>query len=153
MDTLETIITGHPLLEGLNTHYFHLLKEAAFLERFGQDQVIFQEGFDADHFYLIHRGRVSLETFVPGHGIVTIQTIVAGQAFGWSSLFPPHLRDFTARAIEATEAVAFGARDLREKAEENHDFGYQLAMRAGKLMLQRLKATQLQLVEFYQGAN
>ena len=28
---------------------------------------------------------------------------------------------------------------------------YELAMRAGKLMLQRLKATQLQLVEFYRG--
>ena len=46
--------------------------------------------------------------------------------------------------------MAFGARGLREKAEENHDFGYELAMRAGKLMLERLKATQLQLVEFYQ---
>jgi hypothetical protein len=55
MDTLESIIAEHPLLQGLNPHYFHLLKEAAFLERFGQDQFIFREGFDADHRFHIRR--------------------------------------------------------------------------------------------------
>jgi len=46
METLESIITEHPLLQGLNPRYFHLLKEAAFLERLGtQSQLVeFSQG-------------------------------------------------------------------------------------------------------------
>jgi hypothetical protein len=84
--------------------------------------------------------------FVRGKGVVTIQTIVAGEALGWSWLFPPYLWHFDARSHAATEAVAFDARVLRQHAEIDHSFGYELAMRLGQVMLQRLQAT---LVQFY----
>jgi CRP/FNR family cyclic AMP-dependent transcriptional regulator len=45
--------------------------------------------------------------------------------------------------------VAFDARALREKAEGNHDFGYDIAMRVAQIMLQRLQATRMQLLDFY----
>jgi hypothetical protein len=35
---------------------------------------------------------------------------------------------------------------LRNYAEENHDFGYQLATRVGQVVWQRLRAARLQLV-------
>ena len=35
-----------------------------------------------------------------------------------------------------------------EKAEENHDFGYDIAMRVAQVMLQRLQATRMQLLDF-----
>ena len=67
---------------GLNPNYFHLLNECASSMRFGVQQQIFQEESDADHFYLIRAGRVALETFVPGTGVITIQTVGAGEALG-----------------------------------------------------------------------
>jgi CRP/FNR family transcriptional regulator, cyclic AMP receptor protein len=36
-----------------------------------------------------------------------------------------------------------------KKAEENHDFGYDIAMRVAQVMLRRLKATRMQLLDFY----
>jgi CRP/FNR family cyclic AMP-dependent transcriptional regulator len=75
MGALEQIIAKHPFWKGLNPSYFQLLKECASEMRFGAQQQIFQEGSDADHFYLIQAGRIALETFAPGAGVITIQTI------------------------------------------------------------------------------
>jgi CRP/FNR family transcriptional regulator, cyclic AMP receptor protein len=149
MRTLEQTIADHPFWKGLNPHYFPLLNEGASEERFGLQQQIFQEGSDANQFYLIHAGRVALETFVPGRGVVTIQTIGAGEALGWSWLFPPYRWHFSARSIDATAVVTLDARALREKAQENHDFGYDITMRIAQVMLQRLQATRMQLLDFY----
>lgn len=149
METLKDIIAGHPFTKGLNPRYLHLLTECATYERFPIEQPIFQESFEADRFYLIHTGRVALQTFVPGSGVTTIQTIGPGEALGWSWLFPPHRWHFTAVALEPTEAVAIGARKLRDEMEENHDFGYAIALRIGQLMLERLQATRMRLLELY----
>jgi len=143
------IIVGHPFLKGVNPRYVHLLTERASFVCFGLGQNIFREGEDADHFYLVHKGQVALETFVPRVGLTTIQTIGAEEALGWSWLYPPYLWQFSARAIEPVEAVAFGAMSLREHAEENHDFGYDLTIRVGRVMLARLQATRRRLLEFY----
>jgi CRP/FNR family transcriptional regulator, cyclic AMP receptor protein len=117
--------------------------------RFGVGQDIFREGQSADHFYLIHKGTIVLDTFVPLEGGTTIQTLLAGEAFGWSWFFAPYTWHFTARAIEPAELVGFNAAHLREKAQENHDFGYDLAMRIGRVMFERLQTTRRRLVEFY----
>ena len=150
---LEDAIAKHPFWTGLNPRFLHFLNECATLERYGVDQPIFHEGGQADHFYLIIKGRVSLETFVPGKGCVPIQTVGPGDALGWSWLFTPHEWQFSARAIEPCEVIAFGAVGLRERAQENRDFSHELVTRVARVLLQRLQATRRQLVEFYEPAN
>jgi CRP-like cAMP-binding protein len=146
---LDEIVAAHPFSRGINPRYLHLLTDSASLMHFGAGQDIFREGQSADHFYLIHKGRIALETFVALEGGTTLQTLSAGEALGWSWLFSPYTWHFTARAREPAELVEFGAADLRGKAEENHDFGYVLAMRIGQVMFERLQTTRRRLVEFY----
>lgn len=112
MRTLEQLIADHPFWKGLDPHYFPRLNACASDARFGLQQQIFLEGSDADRFYLIHSGRVALETFMPGTGVITIQTIGTGEALGWSWLFPSYRWHFSARSIDETEAVAFDAQAL-----------------------------------------
>ena len=149
METLEEMIVKHPFWTGLNPHYFDLLNGCATFERFGVDQSIFKEGGNADQFYLIQNGRVTLDAFVPGRGVITVQTVSAGDALGWSWLFPPYQWHFTARGSDVTEAIVFAAKTLRDEAEQNHGFGYELIKRVSKLLLQRLQETRLLLVDFY----
>ena len=134
---------------GLNLHYFDLLKKCARFQRFEAGRSIFQEGGSADHFYLIQKGRVTLHAFVPGRGVVTVQTLGAGDALGWSWLFPPYQWHFSAHSSDSTETIIFDAKPLRDEAEENHDFGYELTKRVSKMLLQRLQGTRLLLVNFY----
>ena len=149
METVEKIVCTHPFWKGLNPDHFHILEKCASLVRFGVGQPVFQADSDAEYFYLIDQGSVGLEMFVRGKGVITIQTIGPGEALGWSWLFPPYRWHFSARSHAATEAVAFAAPVLRHYAEANHSFGYELSMRVGQVILQRLQATRAKLVDFY----
>jgi CRP-like cAMP-binding protein len=149
MEPLQEMIVKHPFWAGLDPRYFDLLLGCATFERFGADHLIFKEGENADQFYLIQNGHVTLSAFVPGRGSVTILTVSAGDALGWSWLFPPYQWHFSARASNFTETIVFAAKTFRDKAEQNHDFGYELIKRISKLLLQRLQETRLQLVDFY----
>jgi hypothetical protein len=94
---------------------------------------------------------VALETpFIPGKGVIIIQTLSAGEVLGWSWLFPPYVWHFGAITLEPTDLIVFDAEFLRRKAGEDHEFGYELAMRVGAVMLERLQATRLQLLDYGQ---
>ena len=64
-------------------------------------------------------------------------------------MFPPYQWHFSARGSDVTEVIVFAAKTLRDEAEQNHDFGYELIKRVSKLLLQRLQETRLLLVDFY----
>jgi len=149
MTALEEMIAKHPFLAGTKPDFLQVFYECATFERHGTGEIIFQEGEHAEHFYLIHAGHVSLETFVAGSGKLVIQTLDPGEALGWSWLFPPYTWHFTARALEPAELIALGANYLRDKADESPVFGRELVMRVSKILLQRLQATRLQLLDFY----
>ena len=75
-----------------------------------------------------------------------VQTIGAGEALGWSWLFPPFVWHFQARALEPTKAIAFNGAHLLVACEENHDLGYDLMKRVSQVLIQRLQATRKKLV-------
>lgn len=149
MDNLETIIAQHPFLRELDPRHLPLLAEGATLVRFAPGELIAREGEEAEKFYLIRKGKVALEALIPAQGQVGFQTIGGEDALGWSWLFPPYRWHFSARAIEETETVAWDTAQLRAKAEANPQFGYEIACRMTKVLLQRLQATHTQLLDFY----
>ena len=147
--SLAEIVAAHPFWQGLPHEYLPALVRAAALQRFGVGDVIFQERHEADHLYLLHQGQVALEAFMPGQGVTTLQVLAAGEALGWSWLFPPYLWQCTARSLDATEIVAFSASSLRAVAERNAGFGRDLVTRMSQVLLHRLEATRLKLREFH----
>ena len=151
MKTLEDILTRHPFWDNLPPQHFSLVIECASIERFRSGEQIIKKGYDAERFYLINYGKVALEAaYVSGEGFITIQTLGAGEAVGWSWLFPPHQWHFSARAVEPTEAVVFKADVLRKKAKEIPAFGYDLALRVGGIMMKQLQATQRRLLDIFE---
>jgi CRP-like cAMP-binding protein len=86
--------------------------------------------------------------FIPGQGRITIETIASGDVLGWSWLFPPYRWHFDAQALELTRAIAFDGACLRAKCDDDHDLGYAL-QRFARIMMQRLQATRLQLLDVY----
>ena len=100
----------------------------------------------------MRHGRVVLETFVPGRGALTIETLEEGDLLGWSWLFPPYRWHFDARALDLVRAVAFDGACLRGKIDDDHALGYELLDRFSPVMLERLQATRLQLLDVYGSA-
>jgi CRP/FNR family cyclic AMP-dependent transcriptional regulator len=152
MKTLDMIVAESPIFAGLDQPHLELIAGCASNVVFDAGRYLFREGDPADTFYLVRHGRVLLETFVPGRGPVTIQTVEEGEVVGWSWLFPPYRWHFDARALDLVRAVVFGGACLREKCRADHTFGYELLCRFSPVMLERLEATRLQLLDVYGSA-
>ena len=149
MEDLEPILAAHPFFKGLDPTFLRAATGCASNVRFEEGSFIAHEGEDAEHFYLIRHGKVSLEIYAPNHGAVNIQTVEEGDIFGASWLIPPYRWRFDARALELTRAIAIDGKCLRKKCEENHDLGYEVMKRVVTVLSERLEAARLQLIDVY----
>lgn len=149
MQTLEPYLAEHPFLKGLEQKHLKIIVGCASNVRFDAGQFILREGEEANNFYIIRHGKVSLEIFTQDRGPITIQTIGEGEVLGWSWLIPPYHWHYDARALELTRAIALDGKCLRTKCEQDHDLGYELLKRFAYIITQRLEATRLQLLDIY----
>ena len=153
MDTFEDVIVKHPFLSGLDPHFYHFFSERASFRRYEPGQEIFREHGNAEHFYLIQSGKVALEAFVPGRGMVTIQTLGPGEALGWSWLTPPNRWQFSASAIDRVTLSVFRVTDLRQLFKREPELGYWFMERAAQALLERLQATRHKLRVYVERAS
>jgi CRP/FNR family cyclic AMP-dependent transcriptional regulator len=149
IENLEPLLAEHPLLKGMKKSYLQFVTACAKNVRFEAGELIFREGEDADLFYLIRRGRIAVEVFIPERGSVPILTLGAGDALGWSWLIPPYKWRFDARATEMTQAFTLDGKCLGKKCEEDPSLGYELLKWITKLIAERLHATRLQMLDVY----
>jgi CRP/FNR family transcriptional regulator, cyclic AMP receptor protein len=150
--TLDALVAESPVFAGLDQTYLELIAGCGRNSGFEAGQYLFREGDQADTFYLVRNGRVKLEILVAGRGALTVETVDAGDVVGWSWLFSPFRWHFDARALDEVRAIAFDGACLRRKCEQDHTFGYELLSRFSPVMLERLQATQMQLIDVYGGA-
>ncbi len=146
---MRDLIAEHPFFQGMDPQYLDLIAGCARNVRFMPDEMVFREGESADAFYLIRHGKVLIGVQVPGRGLVPIQTLGPGEMIGWSWLFPPHHWHFDAKALEVTRALAFDAKCLRDKCDEDPRLGYQLMRRFAAVLIERLQAARMQLLDMY----
>jgi len=149
METLEPILAQHPFLKELEPRHLKILVGCASNVRFNAGQILFHEGEEANQFYMIRQGKVAIEILAPELGPITVQTVGEGDVLGWSWLIPPYRWRFGARAVELTRAIALDGKCLRQKSEEDHDLGYELLKRFSGIIVERLEATRLQLLDVY----
>ncbi len=149
METLERIIAEHPFFEGLEENYMRLVVGCASNVRFQPDTYIFKEGDEANNFYLIREGKISLEIFAPQRRPIIVETLREGEIVGWSWLLPPYTWKFHAHAVTGVRAIAIDGKCLRTKCEENHDLGYEILKRFSQIIELRLEAARLQLLDIY----
>ena len=146
---LKDAVRHHPFCAGLKASSMRVLLECASLEKCPAHQLVFSEGAEANRFYLVHKGQLSLELFVPGSGVVPIQTVQEGEACGTSSLFGTYQWSFSAQATQASELLSFPASTLREHAEQDRNFERELLVRLAPVLFHRLRATRQRLIEFF----
>lgn len=150
METLKGILAEHAFFKGLEERYLDLLVGCASNVRVDVGEFFFRQGEEADHFYLLRYGLVSVEMYSTGRGPITVQTLAEGDVLGWSWLIPPYRWMFDARATQLTRAIALDGKCLRDKFAKDHDLGYELLSRFVPIIEQRLNATRLQLLNVYE---
>ncbi|MFE7393548.1 cyclic nucleotide-binding domain-containing protein [Streptomyces sp. NPDC057582] len=110
---------------------------------------LFEEGQQADRFWIIRTGSVALDVQVPGRGRVVVETVSAGQLLGWSWLCPPHEWHLGAETRDAVTAWEFDAASVRELCAAFPSFGLALVTLVAETIGHRLRATRTRLLDLY----
>lgn len=147
-DDLLATLAQHPFVATFEPAHVARLGALGRAVRFTPDQVVFREGDDSHDFFLIVRGRVALEMQEPDH-VLRVQTLGAGDELGWSSVLMGRGKYFQARALEATEALAFDGVALLEACRADTGFGFAFMYRMLGVVSERLQATRLQLHDMH----
>jgi len=147
IETLDSLLRKHPFFKGMSDQQLKTIEGCAKNARFSEGKTIFVEGDPADAFYFIEEGSVSIELTIPDRPISSVHKVGAGEILGWSWVSPPYHWHFNARALKPVKAIVFDARCLRAKLDEDHQLGYELLKRFAAVIVQRLDATQVQLLK------
>lgn len=147
--TLEQIVSEHPFFAGVDEAFCKLVSGCAKNVHFEAGQYLGREGDPADKLYMLRHGRVAFEIAAPGRTPVTFQTIGEGDIVGVSWLIPPYRWSYDAKAVDFVRAIAIDATCLRDKCEADHDLGYEMMKRFVPVLVKRLQATRLQILDVY----
>ncbi len=147
--TLEPILAEHPFLKGMSHDHLAIITGCAKNVKFDAGTHVFREGQEANEFFVVRQGTISIEAFSPAHGPLVLQTVGAGDIMGWSWLVPPYRWHFDGKATELVRAISLDGKCLRGKCEKDHELGYELLKRFSEIMSQRLDVTRMQLLDLY----
>jgi CRP-like cAMP-binding protein len=148
MESIAEYLPRHPFFAGLDPRIIDLAAGCAVNVHFRPGEHLFHEDDAADTFYVVRRGRVSLQMRTATDAVV-LDTAHEGDVVGWSWLIPPYRWTFDARATEETSAIAFDGKCLRGKCESDAALGYALLQRVVLVMSSRLHSARIRLLDLY----
>jgi CRP-like cAMP-binding protein len=146
--TSLSTLQQHPFLAGFQPGHIERIRSLAREVHFDADHIIFREGDECSDFYLIVSGLVALEIELPRRTI-RLQTLVAGDEFGWSAVLMGRGKHFQARTLRPVEALALDGPALVAACEQDPSFGFALMYRLLGVVSERLQATRLELSDNY----
>lgn len=138
---LEDILINHPFFEGFTKNEVHHFLDYLIFLQFKPGQYVFRQSEDANYFYLIRDGQISLEMVDMLQQTIPIQILEKNEVLGWSWFYPPYQWTFDAQALTFSELIALDGQYIRNKCNEDHDFGYKMMHRISELLIQRLQST------------
>ena len=147
--SIKSELAKHSFFKGIAPDFLNQIQECASVRTFELNDIIFYEGAEADHFYLILDGRVAIQVFGGELGFIDIEELSSGQIIGWSWLIPPYQWHFTAKSLTHTTVVEFNGKPLRSLCQNNSDFGYDMLKRLMILAAERVAETRQKLIENY----
>lgn len=104
-------------------------------------QYLFLLGDDANELFVVVKGSLDLCLPIALRGSVkdiTVESVGAGQALGWSALVRPYRFTLSARATEASEVIGLARRDLQELFGAEPAIGLSILTKVSEIVGTRL---------------
>ncbi|MEW6085165.1 MAG: cyclic nucleotide-binding domain-containing protein [Chloroflexota bacterium] len=115
-----------PVFAGLREE--HIKSILTLIESFKCESgiTVIRQGFPADHFYVILKGKVQISFKPYDSSPITVSHVEAGGLFGWSAVIGSEHYTSSAVAIESLEAVRIRGDELRKLSAENPEAGREI---------------------------
>jgi CRP-like cAMP-binding protein len=140
-------LAGHQFLRGMPARHLAFLASRATLVTVPAGYRFFEVGGPAQYFLLIRAGQVALDVPEPGRGRLVVESLGRGEVVGVSWFFLPYRWEFGAVAVQPTEAFKLAALPVRQRCEEDPDFGYEFTRRLIAVVARRLQGTRRRMIQ------
>lgn len=152
-NALVDMLAAHPLLAGLTRAQLETLARCARVVDLPLNGFLAREGDPAIGLLLLTRGRLALESHMPGRGGVAVETFRAGEVLGWSTLFPPFVWHLDVRAVEPATMVQLESGPLQDIFQADHALGHLVTHRLLGEVSRRLARARLQQLDVYKAEH
>ncbi|MDD5579628.1 MAG: cyclic nucleotide-binding domain-containing protein [Methylobacter sp.] len=146
-------LSGHEFFSGFNDDMLKFLSECSSTCELPKGQVLFRHGENADKFYVIRTGRISIQIPAIMGPTLEIQTLGKDQVLGWSWLILPYKWSFQTKAEEDSELLMFDGTAILARCEQEPKFGYELLKKFAALMSVRLDAARRKMMDEWNPAG
>jgi CRP/FNR family transcriptional regulator, cyclic AMP receptor protein len=138
----KELIAGVPLFRSLSESDREALAGSFVRHSFDRGEMIFRQGDQGVHLYLVESGRIKITTLAPDGREAFVAIIGPGQVFGELSLFEGQQRTADARTMEPTVLHALAHDDFRPYVASHPDVAWELLRVLARMVRRQDQAIQ-----------
>jgi CRP-like cAMP-binding protein len=146
-------LSAHEFFSEFSGDSLKFLCECSSIREINKGQILFRQGENADKFYVVLNGRISIEMPTIMGPTLEIQTLGKDQVLGWSWLISPYKWNFQTKAEEDSELLQFDGAAILARCEQDPKFGYELLKKFAALMSVGLNAARQKIMEEWNPAG
>src|SRR5664280_989325 len=146
-------LSAHEFFSEFSDDVLKLLRECSSTREIKKGQILFRQGENADKFYVVRSGRISIQMPAIMGPTLEIQTLDKDQVLGWSWLISPYKWNFQTKAEEDSELLQFDGAAILARCEQEPKFGYELLKKFAALMSDGLNAARQKMMEEWNPAG
>ena len=140
-------LSAHEFFYEFSDDLLKFLCECSSTHEIKMGQILFRQGENADKFYVVRNGRISLQLPAIMGPTLEIQTLDKDQVLGWSWLISPYKWNFQTKAEEDSELLQFDGTAILARCEQEPKFGYELLKKFAGLMSVGLNAAREKMMD------
>ncbi len=165
--TEKNLLSGFTFFSDVKPESLEMIVQKGEVLEFKPEDVVFHFDEPAEHLYGLLEGEVDLSLvftdkvlkteieyeeaiqarMVDEEKSIVVDTVLAGQVFGWASLVGPERRTVTAQCTEHSRVIALPAAELKTMFEKDVSLGYAIMKRLSTIISKRLKNRTDKLIE------
>jgi CRP-like cAMP-binding protein len=151
--SITEYLSAHEFFSELSDDILKILCEYSSTHEIKMGQYLFRQGENADKFYIVRNGRISLQMPAIMGPVLEIQTVDKDQVLGWSWLIAPYKWNFQTKAEEDSELLQFDGAAILARCEQEPQFGYELLKKFAALMSAGLNAARQKMMDEWNPAG
>ena len=145
--SITEYLSAHEFFSEFSDDVLKFLCEFSSTREIKKGQILFRQGENADKFYVVRSGRISIQMPAIMGPTLEIQAVDEDQVLGWSWLISPYQWNFQTKAEEDSELLQFDGVAILARCEQEPKFGYELLKKFAGLMSVRLNAARQKMMD------
>ena len=163
----KNLLSGFSFFSDVHPDSLEAIAAKGEILEFKSKDVIFRVDEPATHLYGLLDGEINLilvftdkvlktdieyeeaiqATMVDEEKEIIVDTVTAGQVFGWASIVGPSRRTVNAECTQNSRVIALPGDTLKSMFDQNHTLGYVIMRRIGAMIASRLRHRTHKLIE------